>query len=456
MNTIKYTVLALCMLLLNISCEREYAAPPLGEPKYEGNLDNITIAQLKQRYADITAPQLIEDNLIIRGMVTGNDESGNIYKQIYVQDASGAINLGVDQNAIFGTYQVGQEVFIQLKDLFVVKYGGELQIGMGSTNANRISWEMFQAKAFLNSWPNATNVVPEVVELNALTADMVHRLVEIKDITFTNGGKKAFTTGDATTNEQIKNASGNVLDVRSSNFSTFAKDMLPVGKGSIVGILGRFNGGWQLLLRTKADVKEFDGQEPQPEQPQVGSFFKETFGTGTYPSGNRPKVAAFTEFDMKAPIVYADLTAEAWADIRSVSGDNGAHIWLPANRESGLKITGINSANKGTVTLTYQLAANLFDAGTSANLNNIQLKVNGTSVTVPSQVVTNAAGDNGKFYTVSIPNITASENLTIEFVSAAAVNTAGFRLDNIELSGSNGSSSGGNTGNGQPIIVKPN
>ena len=453
MTTIKYTLLALYVLLLNIGCEREYAAPPLNEPKYEGTLDNITISQLKQRYADITAPQLIEDNLIIRGMVTGNDESGNIYKQIYVQDASGAINLGVDQNAIFGTYQVGQEVFIQLKDLFVVKYGGELQIGMESTNANRISWEMFRAKAFANSWPNAANAVPEVVQLNALTPDMVHRLVEIKDITFTNGGKKAYTTGDATTNEQIKSASGNVLDVRTSNFSTFAKDLLPVGKGSIVGILGRFNGGWQLLLRTKADVKEFDGQEPKPEEPQVGSFFKETFGTGTYPSGNRPKLSAFTDYDMKAPIVYTDLTAEEWADIRSVSGDNGAHIWLPANRESGVKITGINSTNKGTVTLSYQLAANLFNAGTTANLNQIQVKVNGTAVSVPSQPVTNAAGDNGKFYTMTIPNIAQSASLTIEFVSSASVNTEGFRLDNIELSGS--SATGGNAGTGQPIIVTP-
>lgn len=119
--------------------------------KYTGPLDNISIAQLKQRFANITTPQLIEDKLVIKGIVTGNDESGNIYKQIFVQDASGGIYLGVDQNSIYASYRVGQEVYIQLKDLFMVKYGGELQIGMGSTNANRISWEMFKAKAFRNS-----------------------------------------------------------------------------------------------------------------------------------------------------------------------------------------------------------------------------------------------------------------------------------------------------------------
>lgn len=450
MNTLKYLFVAFCLLLLNVSCEREYTAPPLSEPKYEGNLDNISILQLKQRYASITTPVLIEDDLIIKGIVVGNDESGNIYKQIYIEDVSGAINIGIDQNSMYATYRVGQEVFIQLRDLYVVKYGGELQIGMGTTNANRIAWEIFQAKASMNSWPNPQNVVPKVVMLDALTEDMVHRLVEIKDVRFVNGGKNAFTTGDATTNEQVKNDAGNVLDIRSSNYSDFAKDILPVGKGTVVGILSRFNGGWQLFLRTIGDVKDFDGLPVTPEQPTAGTFFNETFGTGTYPSGNRPKINEFTDFDMKAPIQYAD--ALAWADIRSVSGDNGAHIWLPANREVALKITGLNTANKGAVTLSFQLAANLFDAGTTANLNDIQVKVNGTLLSFTNQVLSNAAGDNGKFYTITIPNIPQTATTTLEFVSSAELNKVGFRLDNIKLIGGD-SNTGGVPGG--TIVVTP-
>jgi hypothetical protein len=51
-------------------------------------------------------------------------------------------------------------------------------------------------------------------------------------------------------------------------------------------MLGRYNGTW-LILCTKADVKNFDGKPIEPEKPQTGSFFKETFGTGTYPSGKQ-------------------------------------------------------------------------------------------------------------------------------------------------------------------------
>lgn len=71
MKTIKYLFFAICMLVLHVSCERDYTPPPLNEAKYTGRLDNISIAQLKQRYTNITTPQLIEDNLVIKGIVTG-------------------------------------------------------------------------------------------------------------------------------------------------------------------------------------------------------------------------------------------------------------------------------------------------------------------------------------------------------------------------------------------------
>ncbi|MGJ1204961.1 DUF5689 domain-containing protein [Sphingobacterium lactis] len=439
-------LLFFCLLsILFTSCEREYTPPPLTEPTYTGKFANTTIKQLRERYAKITSPELIADEVIIRGVVTGNDESGNIYKQIYLQDETGAINIGVDQNAIYGSYQVGQEVFVSLKDLYILKYGDELQIGLAKSQANRISWEVFKEKAQMNSWPKPQDLKPLPVTLDKLTDDMVHRLVEIKGVRFVNGGKNAFTTNDVTTNEEIKNKDGRILIVRSSNFSDFAKDILPQGEGSLYGILGRFNGTWQLILRTKRDVLEFDGKAPEVVPPSAGTFFKETFGGGTYPSGNRPKINDFKDFDMKAPVQYRE-DAQV-ADIRSISGGYGAHIWLPANRDATVRISGINTKDKGAVTLSYELTANLFDAGAKANLNQIQVKVNGVLMNVDSKEISNAAGDNGKFYKITIPAIPQGDNVVIEFVSSAALNQVGFRLDNIQLEGTAGKG-------GETIIVE--
>ena len=52
------------------------------------------------------------------------------------------------------------------------------------------------------------------------------------------------------------------------------------------------------------------GEEEEPSGPEEPGgqtpFFKETFGTGTYPSGSRPVIADFTDFDMKSPVTYED------------------------------------------------------------------------------------------------------------------------------------------------------
>ncbi|WKK57326.1 DUF5689 domain-containing protein [Sphingobacterium sp. BN32] len=429
-----HILLLLLVALCIAACERDYSPPPLTEPKYTGKLNNISIKQLKTQFKNITAPTEVTDEFIIRGIVVGNDESGNIYKQIYIQDETAGLNIGIDQNAIYGTYQVGQEIFLHLKGLFMLKYGDELQLGMASTQANRIRWDDFQTRAFANSWPNMKNVEAKKIAIQDMSEEYLHQLVEFNDIRFVNGGKSAFITGDRTTNESIKDASGKTLDVRTSNYADFSREPLPKGKGKLFGVLGRFNGAWQLVLRTKSDIGDFDGSEEETVAPNSAIFFKETFGNQRYGSGNRPKINDFTDFDMKAPVKYEDASKNA--DIRSISSGTGAHIWLPANRDAIIKISGINSLNKGVVNLKYDLTANLFDAGSTANLDQIQIRVNGNMMVVPSKVISNAAGDNGKYYTIELKNLPQSSNLIIEFISSSQSNKIGFRLDNIELSGS--------------------
>lgn len=239
--------------LLALSCERDFDAPPIPNPKYTGDPANTTIAKLREVYASTTAdaPSLIEPDFIIKATVTGNDISGNVYKQLYVEDNSGAINIGIDQNSMYTSLRVGQELFIRLQGLSMVRYGGELQIGYTGTNANRIPWEIFNAQAFPNEWPNVDNAQPTTVTLSSLTPDMVNKLIRLDNVYFANGGKNTFTTN---ANEPLKDANGKSIDVRTSSYSNFANDKLPEGSGTVIGLLGRFNGMWQLTLRSKDDV----------------------------------------------------------------------------------------------------------------------------------------------------------------------------------------------------------
>ena len=433
MNTLKNLFYLILITISVSSCLRDYDAPPIAKPEYNGNA-NLTIAQLKQRYANTPSdlPSLIDVDYVIKAYVTGNDETGNIYKQIYIQDETGAINVGVDQNSIYSMYKVGQEVFFNLHGLSVVNYGGELQIGYAGTNANRIPWEVFTTKFRLNGWPEEQNATPVTVKISDLKPEMVNMLVKLDKVYFVNGGKNNFTSNNATTNETLKDGGGSSIDLRTSSFSTFAAELLPSGAGTIIGLLGRYNGSWQFTVRSMNDVVNFGGEIPtDPETPPAEEVvFYETFGTGTYPSGNRPKISAFTDFDMKAPIAYADATDNA--DIRSITGDNGAHVWFPT-RDTKLTITGINTSGKENLVLSYQVAANLFEAGNAGNLNAMTVKCNNVDLAIPSTPVSNANGDNAKFYTFRFDNIPAMANLTIEFAASANANTFGMRLDNIKI-----------------------
>ncbi|RNC65404.1 DUF5689 domain-containing protein [Proteiniphilum sp. X52] len=429
------------------SCERDFQAPPLTEPAYTGDEANMTIAKLKTLYANITDPVLIDVDYILRAIVIGNDISGNIYKQIYIQDETGGINMGVDQNSIFTEFRVGQEIYVRLKGLYMVMYGEQLQIGYGQTNANRIPWEIFNFYVHKNKWPQAKNSVPKTIKLSQLDQSMVNTLVKLENVYFVDGGKLPFSESDATTNRILKDGDGNSIIVRNSNYANFAADILPEGGGTLIAILSKYRADWQLLIRSIEDCQQFGQPIPgsggsTPADPGVTTYYSETFGTADVSA--RPLIADYTGFDNKN-VTYSD--ASGAVSLRTTSTFNTPHLWFPANRDGYLTIEGIDTSAGAdeTLVLNYELAANLFDAGSEMNLNAMAVTVDGTAMDVPSQMVSNANGDNNKVYAISLRGIPAKNNLKIEFHGKASDNKFGLRLDNISIT----------TASDDVIVIRP-
>ena len=433
MKTYKYLFLSVLLIGLLSSCMKDYDAPPLNEPIYTGEEANTTIANLKGMYKSVTDPTLIEIDYIIKAVVVGNDVSGNIFKQLYIQDETGGINMGVDQNSIYTDYRVGQEIFVHLKGLYIVSYGGQLQIGYDKTQANRIPWETFGFYVFKNKWPQAENAVPQTVSLSSLDESMVNTLVKLEDVYFPDGGKLPYSATDLTTNRTLKDGHGNSVIVRNSNYADFAADILPEGGGTVVGILSKFNADWQLFLRSKEDIQDFGqpipggGDEPDPS---TKVYFEETFDSGD--ASARPFIASYDGFDNK-DVTYSDPTGTV--SVRTTNGFPTPHLWFPSNKDGQLIIEGIDTSagEDDKLALNYELTANLFDAGSGMNLNAMTVKVDGKEIEVPSQEVSNENGDNNKVYRVSLQNIPAKKDLTIEFLALGELNKVGLRLDNISI-----------------------
>ena len=431
MKTINKIITLLIFSVTFFSCSRDFDAPPLNEPLYEGE-GNITIAELKEKYAEVKEdePQLIEFDYVLQATVTANDKSGNIFKQIYVEDKTGGINIGLDQNSMYTTFAIGQELFIELHGLYMVEYGDELQIAYKGTTANRIPWETAQTHLFLNGWPTQ-KVEPTVLTLDQLSDKHVNTFVRVNDIYFQNGGKNTFAKEEGYGEEFIKDAKGNSIMVRTSSYANFSNQILPEGYGDIQGILGRFRGTWQFIIRdVETDLISFGKEGPTPGPGGEEVYFKETFDSGD--AGGRPKIADYTGYDNKE-VTYSD--ASGRADVRALSGN--AHVWLPANSEATLKIEGINTTGGENLVLSYDIAANLYEAGEATDLNVVVVSVEGKERPIESIPVSKDAGDGNKFRTITLKDIPAKENLTIEFKSTSG-NDKGMRIDNITIQKNDG------------------
>lgn len=92
---------------------------------------NCTIAQLKAMYSKIGQPIKIDDDLIICGQVASEDRSGNIYKSLYIQDATGGIELKIGKGQLYNDYKPGQWIYVKCSGLTLGNYSGMLQIGYG-------------------------------------------------------------------------------------------------------------------------------------------------------------------------------------------------------------------------------------------------------------------------------------------------------------------------------------
>lgn len=327
------------------SCERKYDAPLLTEPKVEiGEEGMITIAKYKEKFANVPAEgKMIEEDFAIRAVVVGNDISGNIYKQIYVEDATGGLSIGIDQNNIANDYPVGQEVVIKLQGLAATSYGGTIQLGMDNKNPKntRIPYEIAKQHLLKNKWPDAKKAMPKVTTIGTLTDAIVGTLIQLEDVYFEKGGELNYADQELNAvNRILKDKSGKSLYVRNSKYATFANDKLPKGNGTVVGILSKFGSDYQLFLRSADDCFGFSGKEP------------ETSGGTVAPTPDQPSTAA---------VIYSEDFAKDLGKMTPISVV-GAQTWKINTQYKNANISGFadgkNNANEDwLVTPAFDLTA---------------------------------------------------------------------------------------------------
>ena len=257
-------LLAIVLATGLISCVKtDFDEPPTGgDPVVL--VPTTTIAQLKALHTSKGAFDKVTEDLIIGGEVVMDDKSGNYYKTIIIQDATGGIEVKFNDGFLYQQYPIGRTIYIRVKDLIVTDYNGMPQL-IGSTvqengQLSAVGLTDAQTRAKVVKGPFATTpLTPKKVTLASIkNPALLGTLVQLDDVQFTpcDAGK---TYADAVTqfslNRLIEDCNGSEeLILRSSGFADFASLRTPTGKGTIIGTLGVYNNDYQLYIRNTSDA----------------------------------------------------------------------------------------------------------------------------------------------------------------------------------------------------------
>ena len=130
------------------ACKKSFDEPP--GPADPNIVANTSIADLKALHTVPRAYDIITNDVIISGIITADDKSGNFYKQLVIQDTTGAIQILLDANSLYGTYPVGRRIYVYCKGLCVSDYNSTMQLGVKATVAGNPSLEGIPATSISN------------------------------------------------------------------------------------------------------------------------------------------------------------------------------------------------------------------------------------------------------------------------------------------------------------------
>lgn len=271
----------LLVLLLLAGCLKQKNEWPDTQPGADPALPvNFTLEQLNALYPAEGAPVLIDSGLIVAVVIRANDASGNLFRQLILEDSTAGISLLLDEDNLDARFPVGQKVYLLLKGLYLGNDHGTLQLGAlpAVDNAGLRQVTAVQPKAFTSHIVTTDVVVPmpprrvNMTDLLEPRRTLINRLITIEEAELANPEQdRQYAERTAATNISIRNCQGAQIVLRTSNYARFQAYPTPYGKGSITAVYTVYDGVGQLTIRDTNDVQmgsvRCDGrtrQEPEP------------------------------------------------------------------------------------------------------------------------------------------------------------------------------------------------
>ncbi|MDJ0646138.1 MAG: DUF5689 domain-containing protein [Flavobacteriaceae bacterium] len=214
-----------------------------------------------------TAVKYTEDT-IIEGYVVSSDQGGNFFKILSLQALNGSIgfSIPIDQSDLYTIYNPGRKVYVHLNNIYTEIDNGALEIGdlfidnFSNERVGRIAYPAYENILLKSCESVDENRLVQNLAIRDIDDTYLNTLIEFTDIQFVEEAlgrtlyDSALDMGGSATNHLLEDTSGNTLIFRTSAFADFASLNVPEESGTIRGVLTKFNGAYQLLIRTFSDV----------------------------------------------------------------------------------------------------------------------------------------------------------------------------------------------------------
>lgn len=272
-----YSLAIILLATLTFSSCNKYLDHPPG-PSDPINIEATGgIDSLKKFHTTASDIDIITTDLIISGVVIANDESGNFYKQLFIQDSTGAMQIMIEASSLYATYPVGRRIFVKCKGLALSDYKGVMQLGVkayvsGLPSIQGIPSTLVGDYIIGGSLNNPVRAY-EISNLSSLGTSLsefyMNNLIQLNGYEFatTDTGTTYSDTSSYknTTNRNVQSCSGSKTIIRTSGYANFAGVKVPNGNGSITAIYTVYGSTQQFIIRDVTDVQMNDSRCNAPK-----------------------------------------------------------------------------------------------------------------------------------------------------------------------------------------------
>ncbi|MDR2912489.1 MAG: DUF5689 domain-containing protein [Alistipes sp.] len=275
-----FSLLALAVALALAACRPASVIPPTDpdDPNIPGPAgeQTVSVALLKTLYTG--APVRITGEYRISGAVVSDDRQGNFHKTLVVDDGTGGIEIRMDVEQIFKRFLIHSRVTVRCNGLWLGSYGGTLQLGtepFGDYQTQLLS-EVEVAERVYADEEFYGEVRARTLTFGELTQRHISTFAAFEGVRFAeqerglswaetsveegigSGDEEGEVEPPSATNRHLVDASGDTLIVRTSRYARFASWPLPRDVGRIEGVVGYFNGDYQLVVSGSQDFSSIE------------------------------------------------------------------------------------------------------------------------------------------------------------------------------------------------------